>query len=200
MGQGGDGDLLKKCFIDSKTGDTIIATSWRQADVATNYLINFRMTRINSIYTLELSYHFGKGPKFSVSKDDSIWIKFVGGYRLVLYSIDSVKSRRGGAKIPGEPDGLVTEGITVKYNVSRQQLLGFAGNEIEKIRIFFSKGYKDINWPRANKNGLTADKNLTIRAAMLLLEQRKKYKVCEAEPEIIEPEYIPKEKANTDNF
>ncbi|TRZ72061.1 MAG: hypothetical protein D4R97_06190 [Bacteroidetes bacterium] len=198
-GQDADGGLLQKCCIDSKTGDTVRASFWKQVDFSSKYLLNFRMTRINSIYTLELSYHFGRDEPFAIAKGDSVWIKFIGGFRLSLYANDSVKSRKGGARIPGKIHGSITEGITVKYNVSQQQVLGFSGNKIEKIRIFGSNSYNDINWPEPEPSheGLNPKPILTIQIAKVLLEKGKQYKICEPEKEPVDN---PREDANKDNF
>ncbi len=146
------------------------------------------MLRKNSVYNLELSYHFGDGSPFSVSKGDSVWIKFLNGFKLVLYSNDSVTSGKGGAMIPGSLKGAVTYGVSVKYNLSQQQLMGFINNETEKIRIFSSKGYNDFNW-RERKRALT------IQAIKQLIEKSTRYKVCE-----YEPVNINRENANKDNF
>jgi len=55
-GQGGDGQYLQKCLINPKTGDTIRQTFWRSVDVSGKYLLNMRLTRTNSIYTMEFRY------------------------------------------------------------------------------------------------------------------------------------------------
>lgn len=190
IGQGGDGDMLKKCFIDSKTGDTIIGTRWVHVQMTPNSLLNFRMTRTNSVFTFDLAFHFGKGPDFNVPKGDSIWVKFTSGVRTVLFAQDSVKSYVGGAKIPQEPEGGITTGAKVSYNATFPQVYAFAGNEIEKIRIFSSLGYKDLVW-------ITKSRDLSMKAANLMLEKWKKFKVCEDEPET---ELPMKDNQKKDNF
>lgn len=196
-GQGGDGELMEKCCIDSQTGDTVRTTFWIQVAATNNYLLNFRMKRINSIYTLGLSYHFGGGVPFAVAKGDSVWIKFVGGYKIVLFANDSITSRRGGAMIPWKLEGGVTYGVAVKYNLSQQQILAFAGNEIEKIRFFSPAGFNDINWPKAIHDEFEPKPNQTIQAAKLLLEKRKKYKICAPDAEAVK---VNKEEAKKEEF
>jgi hypothetical protein len=195
--QGGDDGLLEKCFIDSKTGDTIIKTKWTRVNYSSKFLLNFRMTRIDSEFTFDLSYHFGPSEPFTVAKGDSVWIKFFGGMKVVLYSKASAQSDKGAAMTSKDLRGATVQGIKVQYIISKTQLLGFAGNEIEKIRIFSSKGYKDILWPKPYQDELSPLLSNTVQAARLLLENRKQFIVAKPDPEDL---IINKEDAKKDEF
>jgi len=87
--------------------------------------------------------------------------------------------------IPWKLEGGVTYGAAVKYNLSQQQILAFAGNEIEKIRFFNPAGNNDINWPKSIHDEFDPKPNQTIQAAKLLLEKRKKYKICALDAEAV---------------
>lgn len=181
--QGGDKDLLEKCYIDSRSGDTIRETKWTLVGSASDYLLNFRMTRINSKFTLDLSYHFGAKEKFLVPKGDSVWVKFIGGAKITLFAQDSTRSYKGGAMIPGSLKGAVTPGVSVKYQMFPYQAYIFLANEVEKVRIFCSTGFKDVYWFKDNELNTNPELSYSIQAAKLVLEKRKKYKVCEPDPE-----------------
>lgn len=172
IGQGGDGGWLEKCCIDSKTGDTLRATHWIQIVVTNDHLLNFRVLRKNSIYTLELSYHFGRNGPFSVAKGDSIWLKCKEGNKIIAYASEKVMSYVGGAKIPSWDAGRVTQGLAAKYIITPQEI--YRCSQIEKIRIFNSKGYNDIDWPMGTGG-------LVVQSLNLLKEKLKKCKVCKQE-------------------
>jgi len=196
-GQGGDGGLLAKCFIDSQTGDTIRITKWTRVNYSSKYLLNFRMTRTNSFCTFDLSYHFGASEPFTIAKGDSIWLKFIGGMKLALYSKESAASVKGGAMTSRDPKGATIQGVKVKYDISQTQLLGLAGNELEKVRIFSSKGYIDILWPEPYRDDLKPEPTKTIMAARLMLEKKTKYIVTVPDSEDVK---VNKEEAKKDEF
>lgn len=175
MGQGESG-YIEKCYIDSQSKDTIISTYWKHLYYANPYLMNFRMTKINSTYMLDLKYHFGNGEMFTVEKGDSIWIKFAGGFTLPIYAIETVQSSLSGAAIEGEPAGVASIGVTVKYVIPYNKLLALAGNEIEKIRVFSSFGKNDLVIERQYSSTV-------LKAASLLIKPRK-FKVKEINAEV----------------
>jgi hypothetical protein len=129
------------------------------------------MTRLNSQYTIELKYHFGGTEVFTVKRGDSIWIKFDGGMTIPLYALDSVNASRGGATIPGEPVGSVSFGVSVNYGLPMNKLMAFAGNQIDKIRVFLPIGKKDVEIKSEYKP-------FTVKASAIVLKQRK-FKVKE---------------------
>jgi len=104
-----------------------------------------------------------------------------------------MKSKKGGAWIPESPDGLVTQGVGITYDLPSSLLFAFLGNEIEKIRIFSSKGSFDIKWPASKKD-------LVINCLRVMTEPRKNFKVAEPDPDIQHEISPPKEKSKEDNF
>lgn len=181
------GNLLEKCCIDSQSGDTVRSTAWNQVNsIKHKYLLNYKMVRRNSLFTIEFSYHFGTGEPFTVSKGDSVWIKFIDGYRLALYASDNVSSHKGMAKIPGDLDGSVTPGVSVKYNLSAKQFEHFSDNQVEKVRIFNNSGNADIPWPGKKRT-------LPVQAAKQMIEKRTSYPACVPDP-------VNGNTSNTDEF
>jgi len=92
---------IDECYINASNLDTVRTTSWFNLENEDTYLLSFRITRINSEFTLDLKYHFGADQRFTVLKGDSVWIKFPG-LTVTLFSLDSVYSKKGGGDIRGQ--------------------------------------------------------------------------------------------------
>jgi hypothetical protein len=162
MGQGGDGEFMGQRFIDSKTGDTIRTTFWRMLDISPRYIMYFRMGRINSKITFELT-----GTSLTTIKQgDSLWIKFLNGYTITLYAQECAKINSGENMITGDMEHPSEFSIAVKYGVPFDKVLALSGNEIEKIRIYSSLGKVDIEVRKEYRP-------TTIKAANLMIEKRK---------------------------
>lgn len=124
--------------------DTVRKTSWYNLENSSTILLSFRITKLNSDFTLELKYHFGADQRFKVAKGDSIWLKFDNGASLTLFSLDSAISRKAGATYEGSVKGLITPGVHVKYRISTGAVISLTYSKIEKIRIFSSRGFDNL--------------------------------------------------------
>jgi hypothetical protein len=98
-----NGQNLHEHYIATKTHDTVISTSWEILDRTEVFLLSFRMLKHNSQYYLELRYHFGEGPAFSVNKGDSVRVKFLSGWGFSVFANDTVNSQVGMAAFPQFP-------------------------------------------------------------------------------------------------
>jgi len=140
---------LEDYYINEETGDTILVTSWKNLFSNSDFLVNYRLKRINSTTFLELKFHVGPYGSFSVSDTNSLWIKTMIDKTIILKSDRNVISTKGGGRISKTTEGrLETKGATVPgvhafYPVSDQDCLNLEVNLIKKMRIFCSSGYYD---------------------------------------------------------
>lgn len=141
------GQDIKECYITMDTHDTLVATDWVKTKPSESLLVSFRMSKRNSIYYLELKYHFGKGSQFSITKGDSVKIKFKSGWGYTVFSSDSVVSKIGLAKIPGSTSGTITQGIYALYPLTIGEIAAMQFENIEKMRIYTSRGFDNFICP-----------------------------------------------------
>lgn len=164
---------LDCCYIDSKSKDTIRTTTWVQLVSTSKYLVNMRLQRINSSFFLEVKCDFGKREPFIIHKNDSLWMKFKGFQTLCVYAENDAKSLIGGALIPNDPAGKVTEGVTLRYKLSPQQFYFLKGHGVENFRFFTPWGYQDVEtYDYAN--------DASIKQAELLVKKEKRFPVQSA--------------------
>ena len=140
-GQGGDGEFFKKRYINADNRDTILVTFFRPLDVTNTSFYNFRFSRVNSKYFVEI-----QGTDLqAVKSGDSLWIKFEGGFNITLYANENVKlTREECATYPDPSNFSATYCYSVKFNISNSQLMAIAGNLVEKMRVFSTIGFTDI--------------------------------------------------------
>jgi len=161
---------LDSCYIDSKSKDTIRTTNWIHLASTSRYLVNIRMQRINSDFFLEVKCDFGQREPFSIHKKDSLWLKFDRFQTISLYVEYDAKSLIGGAKIPNDPAGTVTEGVKLRYCLSPQQFYFLKGHGVEILRFFTPWGYQDVEtYDYAN--------DASIKQAELLVKKVKRFPV-----------------------
>ena len=151
---------IDECYINTKTGDTVLSTLWHNAEYSDASMLSFRFVRQNSKFRIELKYNFGKGPGFTVTKNDSIWVKFVEGWNITLFSQDSVSSQRGMASYPGSLKGVTTQGVYVFYDLSFIQVMTLQTQMVEKVRIFSSRGFDNILFSRDDRKALASQANV----------------------------------------
>jgi len=140
-GQGGDGEFFKKRYINADNHDTILVTFFRPLDVTHTSFFNFRFSRVNSEFYVEI-----QGTNLqAVKSGDSLWIKFDGGFNITLYACENVKiEREECATYPDPSNFSATYCYAVKYNISKSQLMAISGNLVEKMRLFSAVGFTDI--------------------------------------------------------
>ena len=136
-------------YIATVTRDTIVTTKWNTLDKSENILLSFRMVKHNSQFALELKFNFGDGPVFSVTKGDSVMIKFISGWGFSLYAKESVVSKVGLSSYSGSMSGAVTQGIYVIYPLTIGQLASFKSETIQKIRLYTSRGFDNFIFPES---------------------------------------------------
>ncbi len=171
---------IDDCYINTKTNDTLLSTLWHNAEYSDDYMLSFRIIRLNSAFILEMKYNFGKAPEFSIAKGDSVWIKFQDGLIISLYSKQAVKSQKGMASYPGTFKGMTTQGVYAKYPLSFIQIMMLQTQPVDKIRIFSSRGFDNIPFSRD-------DRNTMFTNAKLIAQRVEKYQVISVSPDQDKP-------------
>ncbi|MFZ4569698.1 MAG: hypothetical protein ACOYM0_01050 [Bacteroidales bacterium] len=154
---------IDDCYINTRTGDTILTTLWENVVYTDENLLTLRMVKQNSSFYIEFKFNFGKSPSFSITRNDSVWLKFTDNLTLSLYSVDSVTSQRGMAACSVSPKGLTTQGITARYNLTFLQVMILQSQEIEKVRIFTSRGFDNIMIPKSQRKSIMGSAELITR-------------------------------------
>ncbi|MBC8181546.1 MAG: hypothetical protein ISR57_00090 [Bacteroidales bacterium] len=140
---------LEDWYINKNTGDTIMVTYWRNLFADRDFLVNYRLKRINSTTYIELKFHVGPYGGFTVSDTNSLWIKTMADETIILKSDRNVTATRGGGRIKktgeGRPEltGATVHGVQAFYPVPRKYCLVLQIDLIKKMRIFCSSGYYD---------------------------------------------------------
>jgi len=168
-------------YINTKTGDTVLSSLWNNVTYEDNGMFSFRMVHMNSDFYLELKFNFGKNPPFWVSKNDSVWVKFSDGLTIQLYSEDSVHSERGMAAIPDFLMGVTIQGVYVKYKLTFMQVMIFQSQPVQKMRVFYSRGFENIVFEK--KQG-----NILSKCAELVSQRVDKYDIISVNPKDSEKE------------
>ena len=145
------GQDLKDHYIVTSTHDTFVSTFWQTLENSKTMLLAFRFAKHNSEYSLEFKYHFG-GDNFKVEKGDSVMIKFMSGWTLTIYAKDGVESKKGLASYEGTFDGTVTPGVHVVYPITFGMLAALTTNNIEKVRIYSSRGFDNCIFPKSKRD------------------------------------------------
>jgi hypothetical protein len=161
---------IDECYVNTKTGDTLVSTLWYNAEYSETSMLSFRLVHHNSDFFLELKYNFGKGPSFWITKNDSVWLKFTDGLTFTVYATDSVHSRRAMSASPGSFKGMTTQGIYAVYRLSFMQLMILQSQNVDKVRIFSSHGFDNIILSRA-------DRKTMLQYAAMITQRVDKYQL-----------------------
>jgi len=136
---------IDKAYVNTYTNDTVVYTYWQNLSTNKTFVLNYRFYKLNSKYFLQLRYSFGDAPRFSITKNDSVWFKFTDLSTIVLYAEKEVKSMKGMGSTSSVFKGVTTYGIDAKYLLSNDDMKKILYYGIEKIRIFSSRGFDNLD-------------------------------------------------------
>lgn len=132
----GFGQKLEENKVDDFTKITIKRTSWEKL---TKYYAHFRISKISDVEYFDLKLLLGK--EFSIMEGQDIMFKFDNDEILTLKNSKTTITCTGcGAVGFGGSEG---PGISVSYQMNKEQKTLLDTKKIIKVRIYTSDGYTE---------------------------------------------------------
>lgn len=126
---------------DEFTGRVVKRTSYEKLTpvMFNEFHAYFRLSKVDSLYTFDLKLFFGDRSYFTIRQGDKLMFKLKDGSVHAVESLETKISRTGQGSI--DIIGSVLPGVAISYGMNSDMLDALANNEIEKIRIYTSRGY-----------------------------------------------------------
>jgi len=135
--------------IDEFTKNSVKRTSWEKLVFELDLTAYFRISKINDIFYFDLKAM--DQSVFSIAEGQEIMFKLKNGKIIKLNNLEYALTCTGCGAIGYAGSGGI--GIKVSYEISKEFLDLLRANQVEKIRIYTSKGYieKEIKEKFAKK-------------------------------------------------
>lgn len=134
-------DLISQEIVEDKidefTNNSVKRTSWEKLVWEMDLTVYYRISKINEIVLIELKA--SNRSVFSIAKDQELMLKLVNGEIIKLLNVEYVLTCTGCGAIGLNGSG--AEGIHATYMLDKETIDKIKVSQIEKIRIYTSKGY-----------------------------------------------------------
>ncbi len=142
--------------IDEFTKDIIKRTSWEKLAMDSKIMAYFRISKIND--NLYFDVKIGDGSVFSIEKGQDLMFKSMNGDILKIQNTEYKLTCTGCAAIGVM--GSSGQGIMTSYLLEKEIAAKLKNEKIEKIRIYTSKEYFEIDLN--TKNSMKINKSLNL--------------------------------------
>ncbi len=131
-----------KSSVDEFTGAEITKTDFQYIKQSFSMTLAVKFTKIDDSKVMFAAVTMGMNDYFSITKESALMLKTEGGNIVKLYPRESEVASKGGANV-GKFAGSGAIGVTVVYDLKKEDIDILSTQKVTKFRLYTLKGYTD---------------------------------------------------------